>query len=360
MRKLASIRQISDIQPIEGKDKIVLATIDGWHVIVKKDEFAVGDLCVYVEIDSVMPEKPEFEFLRKKDFRISTMKMAGVVSEGICFPVDFLPNGHYEFGQDVTELMGVKQYEPTMDVGTPAEKESKPEPRYPKWLMRFAWFRKLVLRGKTLNRDFPSLVSKSDEQRIQNIPQVLNNRDKQWIPTEKIDGCSATYLLVRKKRKFPFKDKFVFYVCSRNYRIPVEDDSQYWKIARKYDIEWVLRQLINGREWVCFQGEIVGPKIQKNKYHLLDHDFYLYNFIDEHGRYSSVIGEAVAHKFEMKWVPLFDSTTLPETVDEVLKMAHGNSVINPDVLREGLVFRSIDGKDSFKAVDPEFLIKYNE
>ena len=86
MRKLASIQKIEWIRPIEGKDRIVLAGILGWQVIVKKDEFQVGDLCVYVEIDSQLPEKPEYEFLRPKKFRIRTMKMGGVLSEGICLP----------------------------------------------------------------------------------------------------------------------------------------------------------------------------------------------------------------------------------------------------------------------------------
>lgn len=87
MRKLASIKSISDLMPIEGKDRIELAAVDGWHVIVKKGEFQIGDKCVYIEIDSVLPEKPEFEFLRSKNFHIKTMKMAGVVSSGICFPL---------------------------------------------------------------------------------------------------------------------------------------------------------------------------------------------------------------------------------------------------------------------------------
>lgn len=92
-----------------------LRSIDGWSVIVKKNEFQVGDKCVYCEIDSVLPEKPEFEFLRNKNFRIKTMKMGGVISQGICFPLSILPESEYKVGDDVTDIMGVKQYEPTMD-----------------------------------------------------------------------------------------------------------------------------------------------------------------------------------------------------------------------------------------------------
>lgn len=91
MRKLASIKTVSDLIPIEGKDRIILAMIDGWSVIVKKGEFNIGDKCVYVEIDSVLPDKPEFDFLSKNNFRIKTMKMAGVISQGICFPLSILP-----------------------------------------------------------------------------------------------------------------------------------------------------------------------------------------------------------------------------------------------------------------------------
>ena len=119
MRKLATIREITEIQPIEGRDRIVLATVDGWHVIVTKEDFNVGTKCVYCEIDSVLPEKPEFEFLRSKKFRIRTMKMAGVISQGICFPLSILPvkkdGSEYEIGEDVTDIIGVKQYEETMD-----------------------------------------------------------------------------------------------------------------------------------------------------------------------------------------------------------------------------------------------------
>ena len=114
-RKLAHIEKIEWITPIEGKDRIVLAGVLGWTVIVQKADYAVGDNVVFCEIDSVFPEKPEFEFLRSKHFRIKTMKMSGVLSQGICFPLSILPEGNYEIGDDVTELIGITQYEATMD-----------------------------------------------------------------------------------------------------------------------------------------------------------------------------------------------------------------------------------------------------
>ena len=109
VRKLASIQIITDLKPIEGKDRIVLATVLGWSVIVKKDEFNIGDKCIYIEIDSLLPEKPEFEFLRNKKFRIKTMKLGNTYSQGIVFPLSILPqNKTYQIGDDVTDILGIK------------------------------------------------------------------------------------------------------------------------------------------------------------------------------------------------------------------------------------------------------------
>lgn len=366
MRKLASIKRISSISPIEGKDRIVLAGVDGWSVIVKKGEFQVGDLCVYVEIDSVLPERPEFEFLRKNDFRIKTMKMAGCISSGICFPMSILPAGKYVIDQDVTELIGVKQYEGTMDTDPmPAENQKKCT-KCTKFLMRMAWYRKLRKRldgHKFGDGNFPSFISKTDEIRIQNSPFILQDKSTKWLATEKIDGQSGSFALVRHRSKIPFlKDRFEFIVCSRNKRLPQPDNSSYWSVARMYDIENVLKKLIGINDWVAIQGEVIGPKIQKNKYGVSDYDLFVFNLIYPSCRYPSDIAAQMCGERGLKFVPILETDiTLPNTVDEVLAYAHGKSVLyGSDTLREGIVFRSADGQRSFKAVDPLFLLKYNE
>lgn len=358
MRKLASIKTIADIQPIEGRDRIVLATVDGWSVIVRKGEYEIGDQCVYAEIDSVFPEKPEFEFLRSKNFRIKTMKMGGVVSQGICFPMSILPPGHYENNQDVTEIIGVRQYEGTMD-DDPVVPSVKPFRKYPKLLMRMEWFRNLVL-PKKADVSFPSFLSKTDETRIQNIPFILKSDDR-WVATEKIDGQSGTFALVKRKSKFPFgRDAYDFIVCSRNRRLPVRDTSSYWQVAEKYHIEDALKGMIGDSAWVAIQGECIGPKIQGNKYHVTDFDLYVFNVIYPNGRMGSKEAKATVGQYGLMFVPIVaDDVILPETVDEVLQYAHGKSVLY-DTLREGIVFRSEDGKKSFKAVDPLFLIQHDE
>lgn len=358
MRKLASVKRISSIQPIEGKDRIVLATVDGWSVIVRKNEYQVGDQCVYVEIDSVLPEKPEFEFLRSGNFRIKTMKMGNVVSQGICFPMSILPPGHYKGDQDVTEILGVKQYEKTMDTD-PVVMTGKSSKKYPRFLMHMKWFRDLVLPEKTTG-DFPSFLSKTDETRVQNIPFILKSSER-WVATEKIDGQSGTFVLVKKKSRLPFRRKaYEFIVCSRNRRLVVPDSSSYWKVAEKYHIRDVLKRIIGDFDWVAIQGECIGPKIQGNKYHVNDYDLFVFNVLYPGRRIGSPIARSIIESAGMKFVPILDcGIQLPDTVDEVLQYAHGKSQLY-DTLREGIVFRTIDGRKSFKAVDPLYLLQYDE
>lgn len=363
MRHLASIQKIEWIRPIEGKDRIVLAGVLGWQVIVQKDQFNVGDLCVYVEIDSQLPEKPEFEFLRPKKFRIRTMKMGGVRSEGICFPLSILParDKPYELGEDVTEIMGVVKYEPQED-----EKwwnDLKEAPAEKPWLhklplMRFAWYRRLVgAKGKSKG-GFPDFISKTDETRIQNCPWILEDKEHPWIATEKIDGTSGTFALVRHKR-FLLPDKFEYIVCSRNLRLQ-RDNSIYWQVSDFYLIEECLKNLIGNRDWVAIQGECIGPKIQKNKYKRDNPELYVFNLIYPEGRRGSLFAKGLLESRGFNFVPIVsEKFMLPDTVDEMLAAAHGNFALG-HTIREGLVVRSEDGSKSFKAVDPEFLLKYGE
>lgn len=360
MRQLASVKKISAISPIPGKDRIALATVDGWTVIVNKADFAVGDLCVYVEIDSVLPEKPEFEFLRSKDFRIKTMKMAGCISQGICFPLSILPTGDYKEGDDVTEVIGVEKWERKDATDEPQEVKAK-KPKYPKWLMRFGWFRKLVYRRGNHReaKGFPSFISKTDETRIQNAPFYLDNPGP-WVVTEKIDGQSGTFAVVRRKKLF--RTEYEYIVCSRNLRLYKEDSSSYWAVSNKYEIEKHLTNFLKFHtelEWVAIQGECISPKVQGNKYKVQEPDLYIFNLILPTGRWGSKEARKLVETWGMKFVPIIGEGPLPKTVPEMLELAHGNSALG-NTIREGVVCRTMDGKQSFKAVDPLFLLKYNE
>lgn len=380
-RKLASIQKISDIKPIPDKDRIVLATVCGWQVIVQKDQFNIGDLCVFCEIDSVLPEKPEFEFLRKNNFRIKTMKMANTISQGICFPISILPQKNWKENDDVTDVIGVTQYERTMDIEEntmPNSGSSKHKiPKFLKPLMRYKIFNKLLkwiflykfgtLKNK--NTDFPVEIHKTDEIRIQSAPNFLE-LDKTWTVTEKVEGCSATFLLRRTKMKkiiFPWSKKLFKYeyvVCSRNKTIPIKDNSVYWQISDKYNIKQVLLDImpkIGADAWIAIQGECVGPKIQGNIYKLSEPDFFVFNVVTPYTELASSAVRCIIENQGLKWVPVIDEHfKTPDTVDDMLSYAHGYSIINPDTLREGVVVRdNINPTISFKAVDPIYLMKYD-
>lgn len=367
MRKLASVQKIAWKKPIEGKDRIELCGVLGWSLITKKDEFQVGDKCVYIEIDSVLPEKEEFEFLRSKNFRIKTMKMAGVYSQGICFPLSVLPQDKtWEVGDDVTNVLGVKQYEATMDVDTVVITSTKKKLNwFEKKLMRFGWYRHYVKNiNSKCSEEFPTeYVKKTDETRIQSMPWLLENKAEEWIATEKVDGSSGTFLLIREKHKFK-KDTYVFKVCSRNRVLPQDDGSAYWAVAKKYNIKEHLKEWLNCEpkgEWVAIQGEVIGPKIQKNKYQVKEPELLVFNLITpQTGRWNSLMAREIVKSMGMKFVPIVDDKyVLPDTVDEILEYATGKSKLG-DTLREGIVFRTVDGSQSFKAVSPKFLMKYDE
>ena len=362
-RKLASIQTVAALSPIEGRDRIELATILGWHVIVKKDEFKVGDRCVYIEIDSVLPEKPEFEFLRPKDFRIKTMKMGGVISQGIAFPLSILPEGEHPVGEDVTDVIGVKQYEPTMDIERPNTQKQPTKLKHFQFLMRFKWFRNLIWkRNPKKSRAFPSFIAKTDETRIQSAPFMLEDKSP-YVVTEKIDGTSGTFALVLRKRLLPFlKPKEEYIVCSRNVRLFSHDDSNYWKASDKYDIKSVLREICKERktDWCALQGEIIAPDVQKNKYKVTEPTLYIFNVILPDGRMGSMEAKRVAEAHGLSFVPILDSGyILPDTVEEMVAYADGTSQLC-DTLREGVVVRSQDGRQSFKAVSNKFLLKWGE
>ena len=334
MRKLATIQKIKDLQPIAGADRIERATVLGWHVVVKKGDFQVGDYCVYCEIDSLLPEKPEFEFLRPRKFRIKTVRLRKQISQGIAFPTSILDD--YEDveikeGADVTDLIGVKKYEPPIPI---------------------------TMSGNVKGA-FPGFIPKTDEIRIQSMPDVLTrseNRGKRCYVTEKIDGTSATYYL---------KDG-EFGVCSRNLELRESEKNIHWIAARQYDLAARLRGL---NQNIAIQVEIIGPKIQKNKYALAKPQLMVFNVFDIN-RYEFLSYEdfvSFTETLKLETVPILrdDYVLGQDDVDSLVRMSEGKSVVNPKILREGIVIRSVVetrdpeiGRLSFKVINPLFLLKF--
>jgi len=341
-RKLASVRVISNIQPIPNADKIELVTVDGWNVVVAKDVgHKVGDLVIYCEIDSFLPIREEFEFLRKSSykkmgdvegFRLRTVKLRGQVSSGLILPLSILnpPNTNIYVtpfeGLDVTEMLDIVKYEPPI----PAE-----------------------LAGK-VKGVFPSFIPKTDEERIQNLTKEYEEwkyqSKHQFYVTEKLDGSSATFYV---------KDG-EFGVCSRNLELLETEGNTFWKVARELDLENKMKSL--GKN-ISLQGELIGEGIQGNPYKLKGQTirFFTGYDIDKRERIGFIHFTVMIMDMGLEYVPVINPEfgfLLPDTIEEMLQYAEGKSALNPDTEREGVVVRSLDGSISFKAISNKFLLNH--
>ncbi len=336
MRKLATIQKIKNLEPIPGADKIEKATVLGWELVVKKGDFKIGDYCVYCEIDCLLPEKAEYEFLRSRKFRIKTIKMRGQISQGIAFPISTfneLKNVEIKEGLDITEVIGVRKYEPPTSVMTSGQ----------------------------VKGDFPGFIPRTDEMRIQSVPDVLTrqeNMGKRCYITEKVDGTSATYYIRDGE----------FGVCSRNLELFETDTNIHWLVARQYDIENKLRRLNRN---IAVQGEILGAKIQGNKYKPPAHKLLVYTIFDidrfVYLNYKDFIALATQAGFETVPVLQEDYILGKDDVNGLVELSNDKSLLNPGIPREGIVIRPVVeaqdpelGRLSFKVVNPEFLLKYDE
>lgn len=399
IRELAYVVEINDITPIPGYDHVELAHISGWTVVVGKEEFHIGDPAIYFEIDSRLPEVAPFtnmEFLAKKHYKIKTQKMCKSLSQGLLMSaanfgwtmadgaiLDLDGNRHSinDESRFLTAQLGVTYAEPGDNKRKAAsvDKYKKMAQRNGKlfkhqpfrWLMKQEWGRKIlfVLFGRKRDKKsgWPSWVSKTDEERVENIPSVLMDKTE-WIATEKLDGTSTTATV--RRGKF---GKFDYYICSRNvvFDKPGKncfyEKNVYTMMSEKYQFEKVLIDLCKkyNLEWATLQGETFGgtnPLIQKNTYDMKACDFRGFNLIfSDRGRLNSVEAAKIMAEYGIKWVPILDEHyVLPDTIDELRAYVNSQpSTINGKI-KEGIVFRYQDGSKSFKCVSPEYLLKYHQ
>mgnify|MGYP003652425896 CR=1 FL=1 len=302
-RKLATIRVISDIQPIDGADKIELVIVDGWKVVVAKEVgHKVGDMVVYCEIDSYLPVR-------------------GQISQGLILPLSLISytNIQFEVGMDVTNLLGIVKYEPPI----PAE-----------------------LAGKVKGL-FPSFIRKTDEERIQNLSSEYDElKNHTYYVTEKLDGSSATFYI---------KDG-EFGVCSRNLELLETEGNTFWKVARELDLENKMRSV---GENFSLQGELIGESVQGNPYKIKGQSVRFFNVfdIDEQEYRPLSYFKIILDVLKLTSVPILDEKfTLPDNIDDLLLYADSKSALNPNFDREGVVVRSLDRKISFKIISNKFLL----
>lgn len=358
MRKMATIRRIDNIRPIPDADAIECAVVGGWTVVVKKNEFKAGELAVYCEIDSWIPnslapflskgqEPREYEGIKGE--RLRTVRLRGQLSQGLllkaqAFSYDstkcMLPFAYagstnekgddgsplVSLGDDVSEMLSIVKYEPPI----PAQ-----------------------LAGEVKGL-FPGFIPKTDQERIQNLTAELAEwqaKGGSWEVTEKLDGSSMTCYIRDGE----------FGVCSRNLELKRNLDNTLWNTAWTSGIEEILT---NSKRNLALQGELIGEGIQGNPYKIKGHQFKVFDIYDiDQGRYftpreridwitDNDTGNGLDH------VPVIDTVSLTVfSVNKLLEMAEGRSVLHPNAEREGLVFKRQDGAASFKAISNKFLIK---
>jgi len=334
-RMMATYREIEEIKDIPGADRIQAFRVGGWWVVGRKGEFQLGDTVIYFEIDSWIPSTVAPFLTREGHYpkvyntvegeRLRTIKLRGQLSQGLLLPTTILE------GQQV------------------------PEDQLDDFLCIQKWERPMSPQLAGLARgDFPYFIRKTDEERIQNL------KPDQYVGlfevTEKMDGSSMSVYLREDE----------FGVCSRNINLKETEDNTFWKTARAYDLERILRELkVKYGFDLAFQGELCGPGIQGNIYELTEFKYYIYNIWDitnqtkldarQRDEIVSLYGEILNH------VPvIFPEFEIGNWLDRqfILNMADGQSYVNPKTKREGLVYKDMnDPNHSFKAISNQFLLK---
>lgn len=319
--------KVLDLSPIEGADKIEVATVKGWKCVVKKGEFKVGDYGMYFPVDSLLPaDNPTYSFMAPRHFRVKTIKLRKQISQGLLMPLSLF--NHYEWNK------------------IPENKIS--EINFAKDLGVDKWDNAVPLGGK-MEGLFPSFIPKTDQERIQNVPELLT-LPHLFEVTEKLDGTSCTMFL---------KDGN-FGVCSRNFQMKHDESSVYSIIAKNMEIEEKLRTFGDN---IAIQGEIIGPKIQGNRYNRTQQELYVFDVFDINENHYLTPGarSSFITALDILQVPIVTLQRLPN-LEDLLKCADGISHLYDGVMREGLVYKCVErtnkGIPSFKVISNEWLLKY--
>lgn len=339
MRKMATIRKIDALLPIVGADAIECAVVGGWTCVVKKGEYAVGDLAVYLEIDSWVPTDLAPFLSKGKEPRVyegilgerlRTVKLRGQLSQGLLLPLaEVIANAGcwspLEEGDDVSEWLNIKKWEMPMNA---------------------------QLAGMAKG-NFPSLIPKTDQERVQNLKKEIDQAitdELNFEVTEKLEGSSMTVYLI----------DGVFGVCSRNLDLKETEDNTFWQVARRDGIEAKMRAVPTGGDF-AIQGELIGPGIQGNIYKLSKPEFRVFDVYNISGGFymNPAPRRELINVMGLLHVPIITTYSLAPcgTVDELLLWAEGPSAITLTQEREGIVFKQANGGMTFKAISNKYLLK---
>lgn len=359
--KLASVQKILRLDPIEGADMIEKATVLGWEIVVKKGEYRVGDLCAYIQIDTVVPDLPEYEFLRERKFRVRTIKLKKQISQGLIVPLPNRPDGLYFYneGDDLTEILGIKKYDKVDNNPERYEKPRMPKKWYRKfiYLFKYNFLYKAFPKLQRLSRSpFPKhLVSITDEERIQNMPQVLTQyAGKPFVVSYKLDGSSITIIHSRLFGKSKFR------ICSRKFELH-DNKNDWYRVFESTGFKNEVLKLVRYYKTnnIIVQGEAIG-KFNGNHHNLQSEQIRLFNIYVNGKRINQKELLDMCFNWNIPHCPKYKEVVLNHTLPEILKESEIKDILNPNVDAEGLVWRCIEDNMSFKVINNKYLLKNNE
>lgn len=330
-------------------DSLERVMVLGWSLVADKGVFQVCDKCVFIEIGSLVPSSSEeggYYCVKARN-----IPELGICSQGTVVPLAaFGIDPETPIGTDLTDALGIVS----------SKQETAPET--PVFEQKSGILNKIFhKKNNAFSCDFPAEVNKTSLEYVQNIPRVLGDKTP-MIVTELLDGLSTTWLMIRRG-----KEKFDFCVCSHDFRIPKPTDGStniYWEVAKKYDAYKQLKDYLTEHpklEWVCIQGEIYGEDVNGSHALVPGCNFAAFSFMDsKHGRFDSWESADLLDSWltYIPWVPFVSMKyVLPDLVQDLQYFAEGPSLLNPELPRKGLVFRSVEA--AFKVVSPEYLKYYS-
>ena len=343
-RVMARVVTIDNVERHPNADALDICTVGGWNIVTKIGEYKTGDLAVMCEIDSWVPHelapflskgKEPREYRGVKGERLKTAKLRGIVSQGLLLPItrdlrvefshaflNFENARELQEGDDLSQVLNIQKWEQEI----PAQLAGQ-------------------VRG-----NFPSQIPKTDQPRIQNLKKELSiaqHKGLQFAIEEKLEGSSLTMYL-------DIEDEF--HVCSRNLDLKNDGANSFWRAAIKYDVENIMRQ--NNLQGYAIQAELLGPGIQANIYQLNGVEFYVfdvYSVKQARYLYPAERRELIA-TLGLNQVPVVCESTTLGTMEEIIALADGKSMLY-NTLREGIVFKQLDGDMTFKSISQQYLIK---
>ena len=344
MRKLASVQKVWKIEPIEGADRIELAHVLGWQCVVNKGQIQPMENAVYFEIDSFLPIRPEFEFMRASSyknsdimgegFRLRTMRFRGQLSQGLLLPLSMFPEipADAEVGTDVTELLGVRKWE----------------------------IEERATTGGTVIGTLPYDIPHTDETRVQAMPELIQEfRGLEYYISTKMDGSSHSIGI----------DENGFHVTGHNYEYKDDGSSGFYKLVNERGYKDKLEAFVieNGLKTLTIQGEYCGPGILKNRLKLVKPEWYVFTVRENDKRVGLDRMLEVCRALGLDHVPIEEcGTDLPSkypTVEALLERADGDYPRGGK--KEGIVIRPtepvfcplISASLSMKVVSNKYLLK---